>query len=56
MYIYTAHEQAVIGMVAHNPSLFHYFLQEYHILNMPTFPGMQLGHKTMPECVVKCLY
>lgn len=53
MYLYTAHEQAVI---AHNPYLFHYFLWECHFLCMPTFPGMQLGRKTRPECIVRYLY
>jgi hypothetical protein len=49
----TAHEQIVIGMIAPNPYL---FLWESHFLSMPTFPGMQLGHKTRPECIVKYFY
>jgi hypothetical protein len=30
MYIYIAYEQAMIGMIAPNPYLFHYFLSEYY--------------------------
>jgi hypothetical protein len=31
--MYTSYEQAVIGMIAHNPYLFHYILWEYRFPN-----------------------
>jgi hypothetical protein len=34
---YTAHEQAVIGMIVTDLHQLHYFLQEYHFLCVPTF-------------------
>ena len=51
----TAHEQAVIGVIAPNPYLFRYLLWECNFLCMPVFPEMQLEHKTRPECIGKYL-
>lgn len=49
--IYTAYEQVFIGMIAPNPHLCHYFLQNIIFDLMPfwftpTFSWTQLGHET----------
>jgi hypothetical protein len=51
IYICTTYEQVVIGMIARNPHLFHYFLWEYPFLFMPTSIGTQLGHKRTATCI-----
>jgi hypothetical protein len=58
--IYTMCEHTVIHIIASNPDLFHYLLWVYYFWFksfwfMPTFSGMQLGHKMRPICQIKSL-